>query len=511
MNTSAIRRTCVVATKRIVAILMTAIAFAVLAGGATACTQPQRKAGHVYDVREFGAIADGKTKSTEAIRRAIEAAVAEGGGTIFFPAGEFLTGPIHLKSNTTLLIDAGAVVKFSQDFDDYLPMVFSHWEGTEVTNFSPLVYGNQLENVAIHGRGVLDGQGEAWWNFWKALERSDAARGGPKTDSKWQREFARHNQGIPLPDDTRRIEMGFLRPPLIQILNSKNVSIRDVTLRNSPFWTVNPVFCDNVTISGVTIESPDEAPNTDGIDPESCTNVRISDCHISVGDDCVCIKSGRDEPARRINRPAENHTITNCTMLRGHGGVVIGSEMSGGVRNVAISNCVFDGTDRGIRLKSTRGRGGTIENVRASNIVMRHIREEAITLNLHYTNAPREAVSVRTPHFRGIHLSGISGDAEKAGALLGLEEAPLEQIRLSDIALSTRKGLVIRDAANVELQTVRIDVDEGPAITAERTQNLQLSNVAGAVVTDGLVRADGGLVSSTNPVRRVTDGARASP
>src|SRR5687767_5484911 len=166
MNTSGIRLTCIVARTRIVAILMTAFVFAVLAGGATACTQPQRKAGHVYDVREFGALADGKTKSTEAIRRAIEAAVAEGGGTIFFPAGEFLTGPIHLKSNTTLLIDAGAVVKFSQDFDDYLPMVFSHWEGTEVTNFSPLVYGNQLENVAIHGRGVLDGQGEAWWNFW---------------------------------------------------------------------------------------------------------------------------------------------------------------------------------------------------------------------------------------------------------------------------------------------------------------------------------------------------------
>jgi polygalacturonase len=511
MNTRSVRLTYAAATTRVISILVTALGFAVLAGGAMACTEPQRNAGYVYDVREFGALTDGKTKSTASIRRAIEAAVAGGGGTIFFPAGEILTGPIHLKSNITLLIDAGAVLKFSQDFDDYLPMVFSHWEGTEVTNFSPLVYGNQLENVSIHGRGVLDGQGEAWWNFWKALELGEAARGGRKTDSKWQREFARHNQGIPLPDDTRRIEMGFLRPPFIQILNSKNVSIRDVTIRNSPFWTVNPVFCDNVTISGVTIENPDAAPNTDGIDPESCTNVRISDCHISVGDDCVCIKSGRDEPARRINRPAENHTITNCTMLRGHGGVVIGSEMSGGVRNVAISNCVFDGTDRGIRLKSTRGRGGTIENVRASNIVMRHIREEAITLNLHYTNAPREAVSARTPHFRGIHLSEISGDAEKAGALLGLEEAPLEEISLSNIALSTRKGFVIRDAANVELQTVRIHVDEGPAITAERTQNLVLFNVAGAVVADSVVRADGGLVTSTNLVRRTTDGARGLP
>ena len=487
------------------------IAFGALAGGAVACAEPRRNAGEFYDVREFGARADGKTKSTEAIRKAIEAAALGGGGTVFFPAGHFLTGPIHLKSNTTLLLDAGAVVKFSQDFDDYLPMVFSHWEGTEVTNFSPLIYGNQLENVAIHGRGTLDGQGEAWWSYFKALERDYAARGSWKTESRWQREFERQNRGIPLPDDTRRIEMGFLRPPFIQFLHSRNVSIRDVTIRNSPFWTVNPVFCDNVTIAGVTIENPDAAPNTDGIDPESCTNVRISDCHIDVGDDCVCIKSGRDEPARRINRPAENITITNCTMLHGHGGVVIGSEMSGGVKNVAISNCVFDGTDRGIRLKSTRGRGGTIENVRVSNVVMRNIREEAITLNLHYTNTPREPLSARTPHIRGIHLSGISGDAQKAGALLGLEESPLEDVSLYDVALSTKKGLVIRDATNVDLQMVRIDAEEGPAVTAERTENLGLSNVKSRTRrqdTPPIVLSNVSLTSSGNLAQPGDGGAR---
>jgi polygalacturonase len=457
--------------------LMAIVGFGALAGGAAACGEPHRKPFGFYDIRDFGAPSDGKTKSTAAIRRAIEAAVAGGGGTVFFPAGHFVTGPIHLKSNTTLFIDSGAVIEFSRDFDDYLPMVMSHWEGTEVTNFSPLIYGNQLENIAIHGRGILDGAGEPWWSYWKGLQRDEAANGRVQTDSKWQREFVRLNQGMALPDDSRRIQTAFLRPPFIQFLNSRNVSIKDVTIRNSPFWTINPVYCDNVTISGVTIENPDDAPNTDGIDPESCSNVHISDCHISVGDDCVCIKSGRDKPARRANRPAENHTITNCTMLRGHGGVVIGSEMSGGVKNIAISNCIFDGTDRGIRIKSTRGRGGTIENVRASNIAMTRIRDEAITLNLHYTTAAPEPVSARTPHVRGIHLSAISGDAEKAGALLGLEESVLEDVTLSDIALSTKKGLIIRDAMNVELRTVRIDAMDGPAITAERTGNLGISDV----------------------------------
>lgn len=484
MNPISIRGTASVA--RALRTAMIIVGVVALAGGAMACAEPRRKLVAFYDVREFGAVPDGKTKNTVAIRRAIEAATAGGGGTVFFPAGHFLTGPIHLHSNITLFIDAGSVIEFSRDFDDYLPMVLSHWEGTEVTNFSPLIYGNQLENIAIHGRGILDGHGEAWWSYWKALERDQASRGSWNTDSKWQREFVRLNQGIALPVDTCRLDAGFLRPPFIQFLSSRNVSIRDVTIRNSPFWTINPVYCDNVIVSGVTIDNPDEAPNTDGIDPESCSNVHISDCHISVGDDCVCIKSGRDEPARRINRPAENHTITNCTMLRGHGGVVIGSEMSGGVKNIAISNCVFDGTDRGIRLKSTRGRGGTIESVRATNIVMHHIRDEAITVNLHYTSAPREAVSARTPHVRGIHLSGISGDAEKAGALLGLEESVLEDVSLYDIALSTKKGLTIRDAMNVELQMVRIDAKEGPAIIAERTEKL---------VGAGMAQRDGGLAS----------------
>ena len=467
---------------------------AVLLDAGSGFGQATRKAPGFFDVHTYGAVSDGKKKNTDAIRKAIAAAVAAGGGTVYFPPGQYLTGPIQMKSNITLLVDAGAVVKFSTDFDDYLPMVRSRWEGTEVINFSPLIYGDKVENVSIQGRGILDGQGEPWWAYFRALKEDHKKTGVWKADSKWQREFARVNPNIQkqieLPDDPHMLKMGFLRPPFIQLLDSKNLSIEDITIRNSPFWNINPVYCDNVTVRGVTIESPDNAPNTDGIDPESCRNVHISDSHISVGDDCITIKSGRDAQARRINRPAENYTITNCTMLRGHGGVVIGSEMSGGVSQIAVSNCVFDGTDRGIRIKSTRGRGAIVENVRVSNIVMRNIRNEAITLNMFYSDAPPEPLSDRTPRFRNIHISGVSGDAQQAGLLLGLPESRLEDVSIEDVNLVAKKGFVIKDAKNIQLRSVQVESQAGSAITAERVENLVLSDVGTLVPHPGIPTVD---------------------
>ncbi len=430
-----------------------------------------------FDVRDYGAVADGKTKCTDAVRKAIAAARAHGGGTVLFGPGTYLTGPIRLESHITLHIDAGARVKFSDDFDDYLPMVRSRWEGTEVVSFSPLIYADHVEDVAIEGSGILDGQGERWWQFHRALRAEQKKTGRWNTDSRWQKEFAARNPSLELPDDDSRLKSGFLRPPFVQILDSRRVSIRDVKLVSSPFWTINPVYCDNVTVRGVTIENPSDAPNTDGIDPESCRNVHISDCLIDTGDDCITIKSGRDQQGRRINRPAENTTITNCTMLHGHGGVVIGSEMSGGVRNLVASNCVFDGTDRGIRIKSARGRGGVVENVRMSNIVMRNIVEEAITVNLSYTSAPPEPVSERTPHFRNIRINGVSGEADRAGTLQGLPETLLEGVALVDIDLKARQGLIVRDARNISLTGVNVDTTVGPAITAVHVESLALSDV----------------------------------
>jgi len=442
-----------------------------------AAAPPARKpAPTVYDVRGFGAVPDGKTKATEAVRKAIAAASAAGGGTVVFAGGTYLTGPIHLKSNITLQVEAGTVLKFSSDFDDYLPMVRSRWEGTEVMNFSPLIYGDKVENVAITGRGTIDGNGEPWWQTYRENKDQLGKPGAPR--SKWQQEFARLNTARgDWPDDRRWLENGFLRPPLIQVLDCKNLAISDVTLKNPPFWTVNPVYCDGVVVRGITIDNPEGSPNTDGINPESSRNVHISDSTISTGDDCIGIKSGRDAQGRKIGRPTENVTITNCTMLRGFGGVSIGSEMAGGVRRVAVSNCVFQGTERGIRIKSTRGRGGVVEDVRVSNIVVRDLKHEAVAIDLHYTAVPLEAVSERTPRVRNIHISGITGSARGAGLLFGLEESRLDGVTLTDIDLIAEKGMIIRNADHVSLRSVRVQTKAGPAIVADGVWDLRLFDV----------------------------------
>jgi hypothetical protein len=447
--------------------------------GLTACTTTHKQVQTPtftgsYDVRAFGGVADGQTLCTDAIRQAIAAASAKGGGTIYFPAGIFLTGPIHLQSHITLFLESGCVLKFSTNFDDYLPMVPSRWEGTEVTNFSPLIYAQNAEDIAIRGRGTLDGQGQAWWKHMYDDARSSKSSG---QRDKWQEEFARLNPHPLVSENYKTLQMGFLRPPFFQPYNCTNVLVEGITMINSPFWTLTPLYCENVTVQAVVIHNP-VSPNTDGINPDSCHNVHISNCHISVGDDCITIKSGRDADGRRVGRPAENYTISNCTMADGHGGVVIGSETSGGVKNITIANCIFDGTLRGIRIKSARGRGGVIEDVRVSNIVLRHIQDEAVVITTFYEKSDPEPVSERTPVLRNIRLSGLMGEARIAADLSGLEEMPLENISFSDFKLDTTTGMSIKDARNVSLHNVIINAAKGSPITADRTTGLELDSVS---------------------------------
>ncbi|HLS95831.1 MAG TPA: glycoside hydrolase family 28 protein [Sphingobacterium sp.] len=423
-----------------------------------------------YNVLDYGGKNDSTGMNTGAIAKAIDAAAGAGGGTVYFPAGKYITGPIHFKSNITLFIDAGAELHFSDNFDDYLPMVESRWEGTAVTNFSPFFYGKDLQNIAIVGRGLIDGHGKKWWAY------SEVEVKRQTEDSKWQKEFKRLNKDVLAPDLPGWIERGFLRPPFIQFLRCSNVQIKDIKIQNSPFWTVNPQYCDNVTVDGVTIDNP-PSPNTDGINPESCSNVHIANCHISVGDDCITIKSGKDRSGRQINIPAENYTITNCTMLRGHGGVVIGSEMSGGVKNIVISNCVFDGTDRGIRLKTARGRGGVVENVRVSNIVMRNIRDQAIVMDMQYAKTDVEPVSERTPQFKNIFISDMAGTTNRVGLLRGLAEMPIENVSFNNINMQSKAGFSLENTRKIMFNNVQVDVAAGSFIAAKNVEQLQIRTI----------------------------------
>jgi polygalacturonase len=409
-----------------------------------------------YNPRQFGAIGDGLHLDTTALQAALDACGQNGGGTVLLSAGRYLSGAIFFHDNVTLCLEAGAVLLGSPDPADY-PVTSNRWEGKEQLTYSPLLAGSELKNITLTGRGAIDGQGAPWWQAFK-------------------------EKTLPYP-----------RPRLIGFADCCNVVIEGVTLTNSPAWTVNPVRCENVRIHGLTIINPPESPNTDGINPDSCRLVRISDCYVSVGDDCITIKAGTQHELPDRQASCRDIVITNCTLERGHGGVVIGSEMSGGVQNVAISNCIFIGTDRGIRLKSRRGRGGTVEQVRVSNIIMEDVLCP-FTMNLYYHCGARGDVVVSdknarpvdegTPTFRHIHFSHISAFEVKAAAgfLYGLAEMPLEDISFQDIRVSlsiedngehhpemaddiprmSRAGFFIRNARKVRLDHVRISNQVGP-------------------------------------------------
>jgi polygalacturonase len=419
------------------------------------------------NIISYGADPDGKIKCTEVINTLIDNLSQKGGGTLFFPAGTFLTGPIIMRSNITLYLDAGAVIRFTDDFNDYLPMVQSRWEDVRVRNFKSQIYAFRCENIAIRGDGHFEGQGKKWWDFMRSVNSNQPV------DNKWQEIFKKENAELLKKNSYIRGKNNFLRPPMITTYECKNILIEGVSFSNPPFWTIMPAFSDNVTITGITIENPGNSPNTDGIDPSSCKNVHISNCHITVGDDCIVLKSGRDEDGREAGVPTENITITNCTMLKGHGGVVIGSEMSGGVKRVTISNCVFEGTDRGIRIKTMRGRGGVVEDIRVSNVTMYNIVNEGILITLRYQPTKPEPLSVRTPSVNNIHMSNINiRGAGRPVALYGLEEQSVSEISFSEMHILSRLGILLENSSGICFHDIRMNLQEGIPIEAKDSRKI---------------------------------------
>ncbi|NUN70648.1 MAG: glycoside hydrolase family 28 protein [Bacteroidetes bacterium] len=337
-----------------------------------------------FDVTSFGAKGDGRTMNSAAFRRAIDSCSRAGGGRVTVPPGEYLTGAIRLRSNVNLSLAKGAVIRFSTNPSDYLPLVLTRWEGMEVMNYSPLIYAYGDSNIAVTGEGVLDGQGSTihWWP-WKGNKEDGWKEGMPRQKEARARLMEMVEQGVPAAE---RIfgDGSYLRPSFFQPYHCRNVAIVGVTLRDSPMWFINPVLCTGVLVERVTVIGL--GPNNDGCNPESSKDVVIRDCLFDTGDDCIAIKSGRNADGRRINVPSENIVVTGCTMKEGHGGVVLGSELSGGIRNVFVQDCIMSSPhlDRALRFKTNSVRGGVIENFYARRITVGEVREAVILVDYHY-------------------------------------------------------------------------------------------------------------------------------
>ncbi|MEY2878166.1 MAG: hypothetical protein RLZZ15_546 [Verrucomicrobiota bacterium] len=465
--------------------LLIALAFAATAFAA----QPAAPRATVFNVADFGAVPDGKTKNTAAFARAIAAATAAGGGTVWVPAGKFLTGSVALESNITLHLDAGAELLYSGDPADS-PIVESRWECTNVFTHAPLIYANGKHNIAITGRGTLNGQGWHWW--WRSNSRgrkSPAGEDAAANQAAWRKLYDRIEAGEKLAPADFTQAAKFLRPSLVGLYHCKNVLVADVTLFKSPMWMLHPVYSDDIVVRGVRFVSADpvgqhspegEGPNGDGIDIDSCRNVRLSDCYFNTSDDCIVIKSGRDNDGLRTNRPTEFITITNCVMFQGHGAVVIGSETSGGIRNITASNCVSVGTDCGIRIKSMRGRGGVLENFRFDNWVIEDAKKQALEINTRYNPSPDAPLSEKTPVFRNFSYSNITIiNAAQIAKIVGLPEKTIEQLRFTDINATGKIGFNVDLATDVELHHVRVAATGGPAFTFDKASNVLLDHVTG--------------------------------
>ncbi|TDE15586.1 glycoside hydrolase family 28 protein [Dyadobacter psychrotolerans] len=454
------------------------------------------------NVVNFGARPDGVTLNTKSINDAITSCSKKGGGVVLIPPGLWLTGPIELKNNVNLHISESALLYFTADKTQYA-LVAGVYEGkTAARNQSP-ISGTNLENIAITGKGVVDGNGDVW----RAVHKSQL------TESEWKEKVA---SGGVLKDDgktwypseqfkaastTNRsmlVKPGqslsefadmkdFLRPNLLVLTNCKKVLLEGITFQNSGAWCLHPLMCQNITMRNLRIKNPDYAHNGDGIDVESCANFMIEGCVLDVGDDAICIKSGKDEEGRKRGMPTENGIIRNNIIYKGHGGFVVGSEMSGGARNIFVQNCTFMGTDKGLRFKSVRGRGGVVENIYAKDIFMKDIVQEAIFFDMYYfvkfaTDGERDmspVVNEGTPVFRNMHFENIvCNGAEKAVFIRGLPEMPVENIRIENLVVRASKGVELIDAKGVMLNNIKLVTEsKNPIVFIDNSSNITLDKI----------------------------------
>lgn len=378
-----------------------------------------------FDITKYGAAPGPEKDSSDAIKQAIDACNRAGGGRVVVPAGIFYTGAVHLKSNVNLYIAAGATLRFITDPKKYLPVVFTRFEGTELMNYSPFIYADGQENLAVTGEGTLDGQcsRENWWS-WTTAKRWGQPAGTANTDDRTTLTDM-GNKDVPV---AQRVfgDGHYLRPVFIQPCRSRNILIDGVTIINSPMYELNPLYCSNVTMRNVKIDS--HGPNNDGCDPDSCTDVLIENCSFSTGDDCIAIKAGRNRDGRRVAAPTENVIIRNCDMKDGHGGLTIGSEMSAGVRNVFVENCRLSSPNlnEAFRFKTNAMRGGIIENAYFRNITIGEVSDAILQVDFYYQEGTK---GPEHPIVRNIDIRDVTSKKSKyALQLRGFPDSPMNNI-----------------------------------------------------------------------------------
>ena len=440
------------------------------------------------NVKDFGGVGDGIKLNTEAFAKAIDALSQKGGGKLVVPQGVWHTGPIVLKSNIELHLNAGAVILFAADESLYA-IIETSFEGLDTRRLQSPLSANGATNIAITGKGVIDGNGQYWrpvkkgkvteshWKELMAIPGSQEMKPGYWVPSAG---YAKGEQGanMNVPNAKTDAEWQaikrFLRPVMVSLVNCKNVRLKGVIFQNSPAWNLHPLMCENVIIEDVLVRNPSYAQNGDALDLESCKNTLIINSRFDAGDDGICIKSGKDADGRRRGIPCENVVVKGCTVFAGHGGFVVGSEMSGGVKNILVEQCQFLGTDVGLRFKSTRGRGGIVENIFVKNISMTDIKTDAITFNMYYggksvaemladgdnpDNVTKMPVNEETPIFRNIDIRNIvCNGAGRAMEFNGLPEMPIDGITLQNITILAKKDAVFTNCQNIKKKNVNITV-----------------------------------------------------
>jgi polygalacturonase len=471
---------------------------------------PDRK----VSIINYGAVGDGVYLNTDAFNNAMTDLSKKGGGTLVIPSGVWFTGPIVFQSNINLHLEKGALILFTPDFNAY-PMVKTVFEGLETRRCQSPISGRNLENIAITGEGAINGSGEAWRPLKKAKVteahwKSVVSSGGvllnpgywfPSEKSLKGAKLSEENFNVPKKEmseaDWDSIK-DFLRPVMISFMQCNKVMLEGVLFENSPGWNVHPFMCENVILDGVFVRNPAYAQNGDGLDLESCKNALVVNSTFDVGDDAICLKSGKGEEGRRRGVPTENVIVDNCKVFKGHGGFVVGSEMSGGVRNISVSNCLFMGTDVGLRFKSNRGRGGVVENIYVDGISMFDIVTDSFLFDLYYGGksasesledgdvTPAEsltpAVSEKTPVFRNIFVKNlVSRNARRAMFFNGLPEMNIKNIVVEKTSISSRFGAELSESDGIEFRDVVIYPAEGSPLKLNNVKNMV---VRSAVNTD---------------------------